>query len=251
MDSRGGWRPLARSCVVRCRRVLRLWPVFALGPRFSGRVAIQPGHKLVTTGSTGSFAIPAIWSHGGRSCRRAAPHIPRTPADATRRGNAARHRRSRSAPPPPDADRQPGAGRVVRQIPGPRHWPRRTPAGRSVGGPCTQQPRGRWRTGKNGASAWGTLRGNPARAAYEGRRASPRDAAGEVGREGGAKATRTQLGGASGVVAGADAPGRRPPRRAAPPRGGPRLGARCGGSHRGRCREGKPDSVWRCWALSR
>lgn len=29
---------------------LRLWPVFALGPRFSGLVAIQPGHKLVTTG---------------------------------------------------------------------------------------------------------------------------------------------------------------------------------------------------------
>jgi len=30
--------------------VLRLWPVFALGPQFSGLVAIQPGHKLVTTG---------------------------------------------------------------------------------------------------------------------------------------------------------------------------------------------------------
>jgi protein-S-isoprenylcysteine O-methyltransferase Ste14 len=30
--------------------VLRLWPVFTLGPRFSGLVAIQPGHKLVTTG---------------------------------------------------------------------------------------------------------------------------------------------------------------------------------------------------------
>jgi protein-S-isoprenylcysteine O-methyltransferase Ste14 len=29
---------------------LRLWPVFALGPRFSGLVAIQPGHELVTTG---------------------------------------------------------------------------------------------------------------------------------------------------------------------------------------------------------
>ncbi|HEY3901368.1 MAG TPA: isoprenylcysteine carboxylmethyltransferase family protein [Chthoniobacter sp.] len=28
----------------------RLWPVFVLGRRFSGLVAIQPGHKLVTTG---------------------------------------------------------------------------------------------------------------------------------------------------------------------------------------------------------
>ncbi len=30
--------------------VLRLWPVFVLGRRFSGLVAIQPGHQLVTTG---------------------------------------------------------------------------------------------------------------------------------------------------------------------------------------------------------
>jgi protein-S-isoprenylcysteine O-methyltransferase Ste14 len=29
---------------------LRLWPVFVLGHRFSGLVAIQPGHKLVTSG---------------------------------------------------------------------------------------------------------------------------------------------------------------------------------------------------------
>jgi protein-S-isoprenylcysteine O-methyltransferase Ste14 len=29
---------------------LRLWPVFVLGHRFSGLVAIQPGHKLVVTG---------------------------------------------------------------------------------------------------------------------------------------------------------------------------------------------------------
>jgi protein-S-isoprenylcysteine O-methyltransferase Ste14 len=28
---------------------LRLWPVFALGRQFSGLVAIQPGHRLVTT----------------------------------------------------------------------------------------------------------------------------------------------------------------------------------------------------------
>lgn len=30
--------------------VLRVWPVFVLGNRFSGLVAIQPGHALVTTG---------------------------------------------------------------------------------------------------------------------------------------------------------------------------------------------------------
>jgi protein-S-isoprenylcysteine O-methyltransferase Ste14 len=30
--------------------VLRIWPVFVLGRRFSGLVAIQPGHELVTTG---------------------------------------------------------------------------------------------------------------------------------------------------------------------------------------------------------
>ena len=29
---------------------LRLWPVYVLGDRFSGLVAIQPGHTLVTTG---------------------------------------------------------------------------------------------------------------------------------------------------------------------------------------------------------
>jgi len=29
---------------------LRLWPVFVLGRRFSGLVAIQPGHRLVTSG---------------------------------------------------------------------------------------------------------------------------------------------------------------------------------------------------------
>ena len=29
---------------------LRIWPVFVLGLRFSGLVAIQPGHKLVTSG---------------------------------------------------------------------------------------------------------------------------------------------------------------------------------------------------------
>jgi len=30
--------------------VLRIWPMFVLGTRFSGLVAIQPGHELVTDG---------------------------------------------------------------------------------------------------------------------------------------------------------------------------------------------------------
>jgi protein-S-isoprenylcysteine O-methyltransferase Ste14 len=32
---------------------LRIWPVFVLGRRFSGLVAIQPGHTLVTSGIYG------------------------------------------------------------------------------------------------------------------------------------------------------------------------------------------------------
>jgi protein-S-isoprenylcysteine O-methyltransferase Ste14 len=39
---------------------LRIWPVFVLGNRFSGLVAIQPGHTLVTTESTASSGIRAI-----------------------------------------------------------------------------------------------------------------------------------------------------------------------------------------------
>ena len=39
--------------------VLRLWPVFVLGRRFSGLVAIQPGHALVTTGIFGVIRNPS------------------------------------------------------------------------------------------------------------------------------------------------------------------------------------------------
>ncbi|OLF54568.1 methyltransferase family protein [Pseudomonas chlororaphis] len=39
--------------------VLRLWPVFVLGNRFSGLVAIQPGHRLVTTGIYGILRNPS------------------------------------------------------------------------------------------------------------------------------------------------------------------------------------------------
>ena len=38
-------RPWNRRCHLR-----QLWPVFVLGNRFSGLVAIQPGHRLVTGG---------------------------------------------------------------------------------------------------------------------------------------------------------------------------------------------------------
>ena len=39
--------------------VLRLWPVFVLGDRFSGLVAIQPGHTLVTGGVYGIVRNPS------------------------------------------------------------------------------------------------------------------------------------------------------------------------------------------------
>ncbi len=39
--------------------VLRMWPVFVLGRRFSGLVAIQPGHKLVTSGIYGVLRHPS------------------------------------------------------------------------------------------------------------------------------------------------------------------------------------------------
>jgi protein-S-isoprenylcysteine O-methyltransferase Ste14 len=38
---------------------LRIWPVYVLGRRFSGLVAIQPGHTLVTTGIYGLVRNPS------------------------------------------------------------------------------------------------------------------------------------------------------------------------------------------------
>ena len=38
---------------------LRIWPVFVLGERFSGLVAIQPGHRLVTTGIYSTIRHPS------------------------------------------------------------------------------------------------------------------------------------------------------------------------------------------------
>jgi protein-S-isoprenylcysteine O-methyltransferase Ste14 len=39
--------------------LLRLWPVFVLGDRFSGLVAIQPGHTLVNSGIYGLIRHPS------------------------------------------------------------------------------------------------------------------------------------------------------------------------------------------------
>jgi protein-S-isoprenylcysteine O-methyltransferase Ste14 len=39
--------------------VLRIWPVFVLGHRFSGLVAIQPAHTLVTSGIYGVIRHPS------------------------------------------------------------------------------------------------------------------------------------------------------------------------------------------------
>jgi protein-S-isoprenylcysteine O-methyltransferase Ste14 len=38
---------------------LRIWPVFVLGHRFSGLVAIQPGHRLMTSGVYGVIRHPS------------------------------------------------------------------------------------------------------------------------------------------------------------------------------------------------
>lgn len=38
---------------------LRIWPIFVLGKRFSGLVAIQPMHRLVTTGIYGVIRHPS------------------------------------------------------------------------------------------------------------------------------------------------------------------------------------------------
>lgn len=55
---------------------LRMWPVFVLGKRFSGLVAIQPGHRLVTDGIyrrlrnpsyLGMLLIGVGWALGFRS----------------------------------------------------------------------------------------------------------------------------------------------------------------------------------------
>src|SRR6267154_5462130 len=52
---------------------LRIWPVFVLGRRFSGLVAIQPGHTLVTHGAYGVIRNPSylVFLVGSLGCARA------------------------------------------------------------------------------------------------------------------------------------------------------------------------------------
>src|SRR6516162_2588472 len=82
---------------------LRIWPVFVLGHRFSGLVAIQPGHTLVTSGVYGVIRQPQLsglvrqlawmgagFSVGGRRTARGAPYSAAHCANA-RRGDAAAH----------------------------------------------------------------------------------------------------------------------------------------------------------------
>jgi protein-S-isoprenylcysteine O-methyltransferase Ste14 len=49
---------------------LRIWPVFALGERFSGLVAIQPGHTLVTGGIYGVIRHPSYAYSAAASAHR-------------------------------------------------------------------------------------------------------------------------------------------------------------------------------------
>src|SRR5215472_19096065 len=62
---------------------LRIWPVFVLGRRFSGLVAIQPGHTLVTSGVyrvirhpsylgllVNSLGGPSLFDRGSAYCLR-------------------------------------------------------------------------------------------------------------------------------------------------------------------------------------
>ena len=60
LDSRWG-SPFAglASLLFAAGGALRIWPVFVLGHRFSGLVAIQPGHRLVTSGVYGVIRHPS------------------------------------------------------------------------------------------------------------------------------------------------------------------------------------------------
>jgi hypothetical protein len=52
-----------------------VWPVFVLGPRFSGLVVIQPGHPLVTSGIY-RFIRPSELSWTAAHCVRLGPGFP-------------------------------------------------------------------------------------------------------------------------------------------------------------------------------
>ncbi len=69
--------------------VLRIWPVFVLGRRFSGLVAIQPGHALATSGIYRHIRHPSYlgllvnalgWGLAFRAARHPAGGAPRPAA---------------------------------------------------------------------------------------------------------------------------------------------------------------------------
>jgi hypothetical protein len=99
LDLRRRDRSLAGVLLFAAGGALRIWPVFVLGHRFSGLVAIQPGHQLVTSGVYRIIRHPAIsgrssirWAGGWHFDRRSAPpHRPHASA-APRR-----HQRRRAA----------------------------------------------------------------------------------------------------------------------------------------------------------
>jgi protein-S-isoprenylcysteine O-methyltransferase Ste14 len=71
--------------------VLRLWPVFVLGPRFSGLVAIQHGHTLVTDGIYSRIRNPSYLGVGGEYARMGAYIQVRRGSAAHGHGNSHSH----------------------------------------------------------------------------------------------------------------------------------------------------------------
>src|SRR5690242_4341404 len=61
LDSRRGTIRWHVVVLLAAGGALRIWPVFVLGHRFSGLVAIQPHHKLVRAASTAPSVTRAIW----------------------------------------------------------------------------------------------------------------------------------------------------------------------------------------------
>jgi len=55
---------------------LRIWPVFVLGHRFSGLVAIQPGTRWSRAESMASFVTPAIWASSSTRWDGRWPFVP-------------------------------------------------------------------------------------------------------------------------------------------------------------------------------
>jgi protein-S-isoprenylcysteine O-methyltransferase Ste14 len=79
--------------------VLRLWPVFVLGDRFSGLVAIQPGHTLVTSGIFGVIRNPSCSTRWAGAWRFAPESACCWRPSSSRRSSRASARRRRCSTP--------------------------------------------------------------------------------------------------------------------------------------------------------